>query len=152
MIEGDAAATMSTIESTAPTSWKCTCFRGRAVHLGFRLGEHAECGQAELARAVRELVGGLEHGADLGVVASGLRSGERDVEAARGDAAAGAGQDLQLVAVERQGAQAGVEHGARNAEVEQGGDQHVAGGAAERVDEEEVADAGAAGEGGGGGG
>jgi hypothetical protein len=114
------------------------------VHLGLRARQAREGIERERPRALGEVARAFEESADRRVVARGLRRSDLDLEAPGDDPRAHAGAEARGGAFERDRAR-GVEHGRfGHAEIDERGDEHVAGDAALRVEEEELAASGAA--------
>ena len=131
--------TMSTIESIAPTSWKCTRSGVVAVDRRLGLGQPPEQRRGLLLdgtferRAVQE----LDHVAQVPVLRLG--SVGHDVDLRRREAGAGDALGVEPVARERQARELVAERLDRKAEVHARSQQHVAGGAARAVEVDHAA-------------
>jgi hypothetical protein len=140
-----AAPTMSTIASTAPTSWKWTSSSGilwTAASASPRRRKMRRARSFVRRRAARS----DEHRVDLAEGALGLRRLEVDVERGRDDPRAVDVAAVDVEALEGERRDRALDDEERHAEIEERRDRHVAGDAAEGVEEEELALAVALGE------
>ena len=150
------APTISTIESTAPTSWKFTCVRRQPVNLAFRHGEPLEDRHRLLFHPIGELALGdqlpdLSEGAAMFVrVGVAMRVpvwswacgsapwscslGQVHIELHPFEAGLASARDVQVIAFEPQLLELLLQLARIHPQVNQRGDKHIAADAAAQIE------------------